>query len=163
MDTLGSAQDAVHCALCQAYMASINCENCHLSLCKDCADKHMSEHKNESVNQIRSTLSFPKCQTHVNVFCMVHCGHCDIPVCGQCITSREHQNHDVIGILENYKKGKKRAMQKDLLELEQSLFPIYQDIASNIKVKKADFTRNSKELKAAINKQADDYIERKTR
>ncbi|XP_052708710.1 uncharacterized protein LOC128183648 [Crassostrea angulata] len=155
MDTLGSPQAVVRCSLCQACMATINCKYCHLNMCKDCADKHMTEHKVESANQNRSSLMYPKCQTHVNVHCMLHCGHCGIYICGQCISSKKHQNHDVIGILENIKKVKKRATQRDLVELEQSLFPIYREIASDIKAKKYDLHRNSRELTTFIDKQGE--------
>lgn len=65
---------------------------------------------------------------------------------GSVFPPRNNQNHDVIGILENIKKVKKRAMQRDLVELEQSLFPIYREIASDIKAKKYDLHRNSREL-----------------
>lgn len=119
-------------------------------MCKDCADKHMTEHKVESANQNRSSLMYPKCQLHVNIHCMLHCGHCGI-----CISSKKHQNHDVIGIMENIKKVKKRAMQRDLVELEQSLFPIYREIASDIKAKKYDLHRNSRELTTFIDKQGE--------
>lgn len=155
MDTLGSPQAVVRCSLCQACMATINCKYCHLNMCKDCADKHMTEHKVESANQNRSSLMYPKCQTHVNVHCMLHCGHCGIYICGQCISSKKHQNHDVVGILENIKKVKKRAMQRDLVELEQSLFPIYREIASDIKAKKYDLHRNSRELTTFIDRQGE--------
>uniref|UniRef100_K1PSV4 Brain tumor protein n=1 Tax=Magallana gigas TaxID=29159 RepID=K1PSV4_MAGGI len=46
-------------------------------------------------------------------------------------------------------------MQRDLVELEQSLFPIYREIASDIKAKKYDLHRNSRELTTFIDKQGE--------
>lgn len=58
-------------------------------------------------------------------------------------------------ILENPEK-KKEVIKKDLTELESSLYPKFQKIASNIQVQKANLNKNAKQLLKAISKHGED-------
>lgn len=48
--------------------------------------------------------------------------------------------------------NKKRILQKDLKELEEIIFPEYQEIASDIPVQEANLRKNSQKVTTAINK-----------
>lgn len=48
--------------------------------------------------------------------------------------------------------NKKRILQKDLKELEEIIFPEYQEIASDIPVQEANLRKNSHKVTTAINK-----------
>lgn len=57
--------------------------------------------------------------------------------------------------MENYVK-KKKVIEKELTELEKSLYPKYQEIAANILVQKANLNENSKQVLKAIDKHGED-------
>lgn len=51
---------------------------------------------------------------------------------------------------------RKAALQKDIQELENLIYPKYQDIVSEVPIYRKDLNKNSQNLKAAINKQGRD-------
>lgn len=57
--------------------------------------------------------------------------------------------------MENYVK-KKKVIEKELTELENSLYPKSQEIAANILVQKANLNENSKQVLKAIDKHGED-------
>ena len=50
-------------------------------------------------------------------------------------------------------EGKKKALQRDLQELEKSIYPTHQKAASNIPVQRADVRKHAETLTTALNKQ----------
>ncbi|XP_065926356.1 E3 ubiquitin-protein ligase TRIM71-like [Magallana gigas] len=158
MDPWNSAQDVVRCTLCQDSAAPMYCEVCHIHLCKDCVEKHLSDssvvHKVVSLKQYLTTLNYPKCRKHPTKQCELHCEQCDIPICAQCISSKKHLGHIQIDILKTF-ESKTEKLQKELEELEKSLYPKYKVIASNIPVQKAELSKNSRKLTTAIDKQGE--------
>lgn len=86
------------------------------------------------------------------MLCTHHCKLCDISLCSTCVSSAEHQGHEVINILE-YVKMKKDLLQRDIEELEQTIYPKHQDIAFDIQVQKTDLNKNSQKLTTAIYRQ----------
>lgn len=60
-----------------------------------------------------------------------------------------------MGILESLKK-KKTFLREDLQELEKTIYPEYQEIASYILIQKSAVEENSQKLKKAIDKQGDE-------
>ncbi|XP_052718089.1 E3 ubiquitin-protein ligase TRIM71-like [Crassostrea angulata] len=157
MDPRDSAQDVVHCTLCQDSVAPMYCEVCHIHLCKDCVEKHFSDsskvHKVVSLKQYLTTLNYPKCKKHPTKQCELHCKQCDIPICVQCI-SGEHLGHKPVDILITFESKTEKLLQ-DLQELEKSIYPKYKEIASNIPVQKADLSKNSQKLTTVIDKQGE--------
>lgn len=84
MDPKNSAQDVVRCTMCHASVAPMYCEACHLQLCKDCVEKHLSDsstvHNVVSLKQYLASLNYPICRKHPTKQCELHCGRCDIPI-----------------------------------------------------------------------------------
>ncbi|XP_065941362.1 E3 ubiquitin-protein ligase TRIM71-like [Magallana gigas] len=159
MDPWYSAQDVVRCTLCRVSAAPMYCEVCHIHLCKGCEEKHLSDssklvHNVVSFEQYLSTLNYPKCRKHPTERCGLHCEQCDIPICAKCISSDKHLGHKQVDIFQNF-EDKKEVLQKELQELEESIYPKYQEIASATPVQKADLSKNSKKLTRAINKQGE--------
>ncbi|XP_034327186.2 E3 ubiquitin-protein ligase TRIM71-like [Magallana gigas] len=158
MDPWNSAQDVVRCTLCKNPMAPMYCEFCHIHLCNDCKEKHISDsskvHNVVPLKQHWTALNYPKCRKHHTQQCKLHCEQCDIPICVQCISSGKHLEHKQIDI-SKYLENKKKYVLRDLQELEKSLYPRYKEIASNIPVQKADLSKNSQKLTTAIDKQGE--------
>lgn len=95
MDDHGSrAQDVVRCDLCQITEIPMYCDVCHIHLCRDCVEKHLTDssnvHKVVSFKQYCTTLNYPKCRKHPSKLCELHCEKCNIPICAHCITG-DHQ------------------------------------------------------------------------
>lgn len=158
MDPLCSAQDAVRCALCSISDAPMFCEGCHTHLCKDCVEEHFADsskvHNVVPLKQYWTTLNYPSCEKHEAKQCELFCEHCDIPICARCISSKGHQNHNIVDFLENLER-KRIDLQTDLRELEKSLFPKYKKIAFHIQVQKVDLKKNSQKIAASLNTQRD--------
>nr|XP_034317395.1 E3 ubiquitin-protein ligase TRIM71-like [Crassostrea gigas] len=158
MDPWKSAQDVVRCTLCKISVAPMYCEVCHIHLCKDCVEKHLSDsslvHNVVSLKQYLSTLNYPKCRKHPTKQCELHCEQCDIPICIKCISSGTHLGHKQIDIFQNF-EDKKEDLIKELQELEKSIYPKYQEIATVIPVQKADLSESFQKLTTAINKQGE--------
>lgn len=160
MDPNCSAQDAVRCTLCTSSVATMFCEVCDINLCKDCIEIHVSDsskvHKVVSLKQCLATLNYPKCGKHEDMRCELHCEQCNTSICAQCISSKEHKNHDIVDILK-YFESKKEVLHNDLQELEESIFPNYQEIASKIPVHRADLSKNSQTLTTDFDKQGEEW------
>ncbi|XP_065924783.1 E3 ubiquitin-protein ligase TRIM71-like [Magallana gigas] len=158
MDPRRSAQDVVRCTLCQDSVAPMYCEVCHIHLCKDCVETHLSDsskvHKVVSLKQYLTTLNNPKCRKHHEKQCELHCEQCDIPICAKCISSVKHSGHKKIDIFQSF-EIKTGILEKDLQELEKFIYPKYKEIASNITVQRADLSKNSRKLTTAIDKQGE--------
>lgn len=88
--------------------------------------------------------------------CELHCEQCNISICTQCISSKEHKNHDIVDILK-YFESRKEVLHNDLKELEESIFPSYQDIAFKIPAHRADLNKNSQTLTADIDNHGEEW------
>eukprot|EP00105_Crassostrea_gigas_P042096 XP_019926244.1 PREDICTED: E3 ubiquitin-protein ligase TRIM36-like [Crassostrea gigas] len=158
MDPLNSLQDLVRCILCETSEATMYCKICHIHLCKDCEEKHLSDsskvHKVVSLKQYIITLSNPKCKKHPTKQCELHCEQCNIHICAQCVSSGKHSGHKQVDIFQRF-ENKTEVLQKDLQELEKSIYSKYKEIASNIPVQKTDLCKNSQKLTTAIDKQGE--------
>lgn len=159
MDPRYSAQDVVRCTLCKFSVAPMYCEICLLHLCEGCIEKHTSGaskyHKVMPLKNIGSTSDYPKCPNHSTKPCELHCQQCDIPVCIKCVSRKEHRGHHFVDMVKQL-AIKKEMLIRDLLELENSIFPKHQEIASSLLVRKADLIKNADKLITAINKHGED-------
>ncbi|XP_078311628.1 uncharacterized protein LOC144618799 [Crassostrea virginica] len=155
MDPRHSAQDVLRCTLCKTELALMHCNVCHTHLCKDCVVIHFSDksqaHNVVPIEQFLSTLSYPKCPNHPTKQCELHCKQCDIPICASCVSSKKHFGHEIVDIFEDF-ETKKEILKNDLQEIENSIFPKYEEAASNIQIQKADQQKNSQKLIAELKK-----------
>lgn len=154
-------QDVIRCKLCEEPVPPLYCEICQINLCKVCAGEHLlDESKFHIVVPIKHRKSSPKisyseCQIHTIKLCELHCEKCDIPICVQCVSSRKHKAHDVVDVM-SYLDDKNKALQADLKELENFIYPKYQEIASSFRLQKAALNRDAEDLISDIKKQGED-------
>nr|XP_034334961.1 uncharacterized protein LOC117692069 [Crassostrea gigas] len=145
-----SLQDVLRCHLCETPIPPMHCDICHMHLCKDCVGKHLiDESKEHKVVPFKKRGLTPKCLKHSTQLCDLHCQQCNIPICVECVSSGEHLGHKQVGILKTL-NTQKEALKKDLQELENAIYPKYQEIASNIKVQKDGLQKNSEKLTTAL-------------
>lgn len=100
------------------------------------------------------TTHYLKCRKHPTKQCELHCEQCDILICAHCISSGDNLGHKQEDIFQNL-NSKKEILRKDLEELENFVFPRYQELAHGIQVQKADLDKTSGTLKIAFDKQGE--------
>ncbi|XP_078331627.1 uncharacterized protein LOC111135056 [Crassostrea virginica] len=150
-----SLQDVIRCDLCETPVPPKHCDICHIHLCEACVGKHLSdESKDHYIVPFKLRGIIPKCTKHSTEVCTQLCTTCNIPVCPLCVASSEHEQHEKEDIL-NWFETKRELMQKDLQDLEKSIYPKYQDTATNIPVQRADVNKRSQKLTTALDKQGE--------
>lgn len=85
---------------------------------------------------------YRKLTAHAKKQCELHDEQCelyykqyDISICNCYLSSSQHLGHNTFGIIEAFEsKTGNGNIQRDLQEIERSLYPKYQDIISSIKV-----------------------------
>ncbi|XP_078335042.1 uncharacterized protein LOC111126598 [Crassostrea virginica] len=154
-DPMYSLQDVIRCDLCETPVPPKHCDICHIHLCEDCVGKHLSDQsKDHYIVPFRLRGITPKCTKHSTEVCKKLCTTCNIPVCHLCIASSEHKEHELEDILTLF-ETKRELMQKDLKDLEKSIYPKYQEAATNIPVQRADVNKCSQKLTTALDKQGE--------
>nr|XP_034305537.1 tripartite motif-containing protein 43C [Crassostrea gigas] len=156
MDPENNLQDVLRCHLCETPTPPMYCAICNKYLCKACEKDHISDlSKEHKVLPFKKRGYNPKCQKHPSKICEHYCEQCDILICTTCDSSEEHNGHQIIEITKTM-DNKKEIIQKNLCELEKSIFSKYQEIASIITVQKSALNENSQKLTTEIDKHGED-------
>lgn len=152
MDSEFSLLDVVRCELCEVPAPSLCCKSCHLKLCQACGGEHvLDESKTHNIVVIERP-QYPICHKHVNYQCLFYCEKCSLSLCTLCLPLKEHEEHNIVDILE-IGEQKRDILQKDLKELEQIIFPNFQNIATEISVQKVDVQKKKEKMKKSISEQ----------
>ncbi|XP_065938882.1 E3 ubiquitin-protein ligase TRIM71-like [Magallana gigas] len=156
MDPEYSLQDVLRCHLCETPGPPMYCVICNKYLCKACEGEHISDlPKEHKVVPFKKRGYIPKCQKHPSKICELYCKQCGIPICATCLSSEEHNDHIFFEITKTM-DNKKEIIQKNLRELEKSIYLKYQEIASIITHQKSALNENSQKLTTEIDKHGED-------
>ncbi|XP_062568652.1 E3 ubiquitin-protein ligase TRIM71-like [Saccostrea cucullata] len=161
MEPRTSAQDVMRCDLCETAVVQMHCDTCLVNLCKACVGEHIStdefkDHKVVKFQDRESTPLYPGCKFHDKERCKMYCNQCDIPVCHKCIGSDQHLGHKVSEILRVVDERKNEFI-KEQTELNVTIYPTYQDIASNIQNRMSQLEKEYGDLSTAITKHGEDW------
>ncbi|XP_062599405.1 tripartite motif-containing protein 3-like [Saccostrea cucullata] len=161
MDPRTSAQDVIRCDLCETAVVQMHCDTCLVNLCKACVGEHIStdeskDHKVVKFQSRKSTPLYPGCTTHEKQQSVMYCKQCDIPVCISCIESNEHLGHELSKILRVLDEKKER-ITKERNELNGTIYPTYQDIASDVQNRMSQLEKEYGDLSTAITKHGEDW------
>ncbi|XP_078340976.1 uncharacterized protein LOC111108826 [Crassostrea virginica] len=151
--------DVARCDLCKTAIAQSYCDFCHVNLCTPCIGDHISDdydkHKIVAIHQRKSTLIYPKCQTHQNEYCKYQCKDCNIFVCSDCTVSIQHKGHEYFKLEELFTKSKEH-IQNDREELKNKISPAYEEIANDLEMQIASLDGEYKKLTSEISKQREE-------
>ncbi|XP_062619735.1 uncharacterized protein LOC134281277 [Saccostrea cucullata] len=161
MDPRTSAQDLMRCDLCETAVVQMHCDTCLVNLCTSCVGKHMisDESKKHEVVKFqarKSTPLYPKCKHHIKERCEMYCNQCEIPVCTSCVASDKHLGHKIVKILQVSDERRNKIM-KDITELNEKIYPTYQDIASDVQNRMSQLEKEYGDLSTAITKHGEDW------
>ncbi|XP_062612671.1 E3 ubiquitin-protein ligase TRIM45-like [Saccostrea cucullata] len=161
MDPHTSAQDVMRCNLCETALIQMHCNTCLVNLCKACVGEHVSAdlskpHKIVDFKDRKSTPIHPKCKSHNKERCDMYCKKCAIPVCSNCLESNQHLGHELSKILRvlNEKKG---LIIKERKKLNETIYPMYQNIASDVQNRMSQLEKEYGDLSTAITKHGEDW------
>ncbi|XP_065938114.1 uncharacterized protein [Magallana gigas] len=161
MDPHSSAQDIPRCDLCETAIVHSYCDFCHVNLCISCIGKHISDgydkHKIVPFQERRSTLIYPKCETHQHKNCEFQCKDCNnICVCSSCMASKQHKGHNFVEVTEVY-KTKKNDIKKDTKELENHISPKYEGIECDLENQLANLDGGYEKLITTMSKKGEQW------
>ncbi|XP_078315157.1 uncharacterized protein LOC111127847 [Crassostrea virginica] len=159
MDASDSAQDVARCDLCKTTIAQSYCDFCHVNLCRPCIGEHISDdyktHIIVPILQRKSTLIYPKCETHQNKTCECQCKDCNVFVCSHCMASSQHYGHKFLHLEELFTTSKK-CIQNDREELNYKIIPTYKEIVHELEMQIASLDGEYKKVTTEMSKQREE-------
>ncbi|XP_078309551.1 uncharacterized protein LOC144617950 [Crassostrea virginica] len=159
MDPDYSAQDVARCDLCNTAIAQSYCDFCHVKICKPCIGEHISDeydkHKIVPIHQRKSTLIYPKCETHQNKTSECQCKDCNVFVCSHCMASSQHSGHKFLHLEELFTTSKK-CIQNDKEELNNTIIPTYEEIIYELEMQITSLDGEYKKLTKEMSKQREE-------
>ncbi|XP_062575686.1 uncharacterized protein LOC134237583 [Saccostrea cucullata] len=161
MDPRTSAQDVMRCDLCETAVVQMHCDTCLVNLCKACVGEHVSvnlskPHKIVDFKDKQSIPIYPECTTHDKERCKMYCKQCDTPLCNKCIASDQHLGHRLSEILQILEEKRDTIIQNQI-ELKETIYPTYQDIASKVQIRISQLEKKYRDLSTAITKHAENW------
>lgn len=156
MDPFKTAQDLLRCSLCEKTVPPYCCNLCHVTLCKECAGKHLlDETKDHRVLSIKHRWSNDnhECSKHSTRQYELFCEQCDLPICVQCASTDEHKGHEFGDLLRNLER-KKKELQREKQELE-SVLSVFEAANQNIKLSKEKLRKVTGILQRELKKQGE--------
>ncbi|XP_061193418.1 uncharacterized protein LOC133201646 [Saccostrea echinata] len=160
MDPRYSAQVILLCDVCQTAALQSHCELCHENLCMTCAEKHLSDsskrHNVVPYKHRTSAPKYPKCPHHSRKYCELYCEKCDIPVCSTCISSGKHKKHHLSNALQKL-NSKRKDLEKELKELEETVYPAYEELALDLNSEKLNLEMHYEKLMTAVEKRGEEW------
>ncbi|XP_065938053.1 tripartite motif-containing protein 2-like [Magallana gigas] len=161
MDPHSCAQDVPRCDLCETTLVHSYCDFCHVNLCKPCVVDHISDgyekHKIVPFQERRSTLIYPKCETHPHKNCEFQCKDCNnIFVCSSCMASEQHGRHKFVEVTEVF-TAKKDEIKKDTQEFKNHISPTYEEIARDLENQLTNLDGGYEKLTTTISKQGEQW------
>lgn len=146
------SQDVVRCHLCEEPNPNTHCYICEKHLCNDCEGKHLlDESKEHRFVLFKQRKNITPCQKHPSKKCDRFCEECVIPVCEQCVSSREHSGHELVDVVEKL-ESKKEVLKNDLQDLQEIILPIYKDIENDILIQRNNLKEKIAQLQEDIKK-----------
>ncbi|XP_062619768.1 uncharacterized protein LOC134281297 [Saccostrea cucullata] len=161
MDPRTSAQDIMRCDLCETAVVQMHCDTCLVNLCTACVGKHMisdesKDHKVVKFQSRKSTPIYPGCKYHDKERSEMYCNQCDIPACVYCITSDQHQGHKILPLMQVCKEKKEKVIE-ERNELNETIYPTFQDIAFDLQNRMSQLETEYGDLSTAITKHGEDW------
>ncbi|XP_061168870.1 uncharacterized protein LOC133178130 [Saccostrea echinata] len=161
MDPKTSAQDVMRCELCETAVVQMHCDTCLVNLCKACVGEHATAdlstpHKIVDFKNKKSTPLYPGCVTHVKERCKMFCKQCGIHLCTKCLSSDQHLGHKLSEISQVLDETKDNII-KEQTELKGTIYPTYQEIASDVQNRISQLEKEYADLSTAITQQRKDW------
>lgn len=124
------AEDVLRCRVCETPEPSLLCDICGIYIYKSCVGEHLLDQSKEQREVAFEKQGLPtKCSKDSTQFCDIYCDQSDISFCLEGVSNNEHLGHKQVRIL-NTQETKKEVLMRDLLELENFIYPRCQDIAA---------------------------------
>ncbi|XP_062580298.1 tripartite motif-containing protein 55-like [Saccostrea cucullata] len=148
------------CDLCKTGEALMGCDTCLVNLCKACVGEHMmsgisKQHKIVRF-AVRKSPLYPFCASHIKKRYEMYCNECDDPACNACLRTDQHLGHEFLQISHVLDEKKKKII-KEQTELKETIYPKYQNIASDVQNKMSQLEKDHADLSTAITKHGEDW------